>query len=305
MEFFSSREYRELNGRLEAAQAELAEYHALDPYLALAQQMRDQLIEEVETTPEGQRAVRERAFELASTAERNRIIEEYAKDKKVELTARQTEVIKNEVIASEGERIEKEVAESVSKQEPAVRKRVEQDIEKELKNLKQTELLEQIKTDESKKVLEKLGAMAVEKAAYETMIAELKQKAENHLYIDIANLPLDCVLKIGLSSKPLQSRYNDPMPYCERTMTLRVFDPQKGLLEVMDDSWMDDKDCVRNELAIEDLTLIQLLPSSPKKPQFRFNKDVEPYFALEDNSLINMFGHELRAVSIADQIILK
>lgn len=299
--FLTTRKYRARIRERDHARAQLAEYRELEPYLGIAREIRREVHDNIGTV--GEQAAVELATEWARAAEMRRLTEEYARKKLITLTEQQKEKIKQAFIEKEQPRIDKEVAEEVKKLEPSRRAQIERDTEFELRRLKREALLEKLGTDESRRTLERFGNIALMKAKHEALIEELKVKAETNQCVDLQDLPVDLVLNIGFGASSKIKKQNVSLQSCDRILTLRVLDPQEGILEVLDDSWMASEDVVRRGNALEDLIVLTMPNDENSYSVPRFSRSTEPNFFTQTGTEVNMYGLEAQVLTIGDQVI--
>lgn len=305
--FLTTRKYNARIRERDEAREQLQEFQDLETYLGIARDMRNRAVSEVSNTPEGQDMAMNLAIEWAKDETKRRIVEEYARQKRVELEADQIEELKKEFLKTDQARIDAEVAAEVAKLEENQRQQVARNTEYELKRLKREDMLAKIGTDEAEATLQRFGALALVEAQHALLIEELKAKAKLTSSVEIADLPADTVLTVGLSFTPRSSkptaRQRAQIYTCDRALTLRVLDPADGILEVMDDSWMNSDDPVKQASAVDDLTPVTFPLGSIKHNNARFSHGVEPDLFDQAEEPINFYGLETRVVAINDQVI--
>lgn len=305
----TTRKYRDVVDRLEATQRELDDHLTNDgPFIPVAREIRRQAVEAADT-PGGQEAAMELAMGWARDKYKREVIEGYARQKRIELEEADKARIKQEFLATDAARIEQEAARRVAAEEEARRRDVASRTEQELSRLKRDEFLARIDTDEARQVTRRFGEIAVKKAEQEALIEELKTNAKLTRNVELADLPEHTVLKVGLGEPKNQgqsrSRTSTVVDACDRVLTLRVIDPAEGLLETMDDSWVEHTDPVRRRSAIDDLTVLSMPSTANGRSKPRFSRDVEPILTLENGKQLELHGLEVQALSLGDEVVLE
>lgn len=320
--FLTSRKFQQVVKERDAARDNLAEFNELRQYLGLAREIRQESRREEEKGADQATAL-EMAVRWAIDAEKKRLIEEYARSVRAELTEEQKVVVKEEFLKREALRIKKEVAEEVSKEAPRLRDQVARETEAELRRSTREDVLKKLETIEAQKVLERMGRAALKAAERDTLVEEIKAKAQETDSVDISDIPLDNTIVIGLgkareaSSGSSYARYANSFSAIydefedtgikissfDRALKARVVDPAKGVLEVLDDTWMDHEDILRRDLALPDLTILNLPDRGNGYRKPRLSRGVEPCFSDESGEVIKMHGLEVVQV-ILDETAL-
>lgn len=299
----TTRGYRRVARQRDAA---LEEIDSVRPYLGLAQEIqRDTQAAILAGTYEDQAV--ELAVKTAKESELRRLIQIRADTIRVQLTESQMAELKQEFIASEQVRIDQQVAQEVAGQEAYQRRQVAAATERELALLKREELLKKIGTEEAIQTLRRFGDIAVKNAHKEALVEELKYKAATFHLVDLADIPTDSVLSIGLGTSVSNTSPGSSWSMeksLDRILALRVLNPAAAMMEIVDDSWMNSGDTVRRHNAMDDLALLTMRTDPAGFVKARFSLNVEPDLYFKDGQEVNLFGLEVNQISIYGQTIL-